>query len=321
MASPGDATTTVRETKQNRSRLILFLLLIVATTVPLFVPLSVPNKPVMPTIDLYTTLMAVPNGSTVLLQSDWTNSTRAESGGEFQAIMRILMRKDCKLAYYSVSDPQAPEVAKDTLLALNEERKAKGERVYKQWDDFVSMGFFPNAEGANNAMAADLRKAWAGKKDIADDGGYKDVFESPVLANVHSIKDIPLAIMVTGTSSFSVFIERMSGKMPIIALVTGVMGPESQVYYASGQIQGLATGMQGVYDLETLMENGVNTPGKDGKAVVEVGNHAAVAGFPGEKNFDKGRLYYPTLHVALLLLIITVIVGNVQMFAAKRRNR
>ena len=80
-------------------------------------------------------------------------------------------------------------------------------------------------------------------------------------------------------------------------MVTGVMGPESAVYYASGQVKGLVAGLTGVYDIETLME-------KD---------------YKGMTNLDNGAKYYPTLHVALLLLIIAVIVGNLGMLLSRRK--
>jgi len=326
MSSPGDTNIpeeakSSAETNTNKSRLLLFLLLLVATTVPLFLPFPVPNKPVPASMDLFASLMGVPNGSTVIVQSDWTTSTRGESGGEMEAILRILMRKDCKLAIYSAADPQAPEVAKNTLISLNDERKAKGQRIYERWNDYVIVGYFPNAEGANNAMAADLRKAWSAKKDVSPEGTYQSVFNSPVLKDIHALNDVPLALIVTASNSFNIFIERIYGKVPIAAAVTGVMGPESQVYYASGQIKGLSSGLKGVYDLETMMEYGINTPGPDGKIAVEWRDHPAVKGFPGEVNFAKGKLYYPTLHVALTLLILAVVTGNVLMFKARRRAK
>jgi hypothetical protein len=309
----------VAEIKTNRSRSVLFLLLFICTSIPLLKPLSVPNKPIKANIDLFATLMNVPNGSTVIIQSDWTNSTRGESGGEMDAILRILMRKECKLALYSAADPQAPQVARNEIQFLNDERKAKNQRLYEKWKDFVVVGYFPNAEGTNNAMVADLRTAWAGKKDVAPDGTYQNVFNSPVLQKVHQLSDVPLALIVTASNSFNVFIERITGKVPIAAAVTGVMGPESQVYYASGQLSGLAIGLKGVYDLETLMENGVNVQGPDAK--VEAPGVPPITGFAGETNYAKGKMYYPTLHVAIALMILAIITGNVMMFRNRKRGQ
>jgi hypothetical protein len=325
MAAPGAAPTAQDlEGIARKSRLRLFGLLFVCSVAPLFFNLSkfVPNKPVDQSIDLYTTLMGVPDNSTILVQTDWTNSTRGESGGEFESIMRILMRKHCKLALFSNGDPNAPRVAMDDIITLNADLKASGQPEYQHWTDYVNMGFFPNAEGANNAEAANLRSAWAGKKDVDLSGQATDVFKSPVLQNVHTIKDCPLIVIITASNTFNVLVERMSDKMPVVAAVTGVMGPESQVYYASKQIKGLATGVKGVYDMETLMENGINWVGPDGKVGFSVPNHATVPGWrgPGIKNYDRGQRYFPTLIIDLVLLICAVIAGNIGMFRARKKE-
>jgi len=50
------------------------------SSIPLFSKIVVPREPVPASIDLYKTLMTIPEGSTILLESDWTLSTRGESG-------------------------------------------------------------------------------------------------------------------------------------------------------------------------------------------------------------------------------------------------
>jgi hypothetical protein len=323
MAAPGELNQAqILEAQQRKTRLTLFAVLFLCSSIPLFfgkvLIKFVPNKPVDQSIDLYSTLMGVPDGSTILVQTDWTNSTRGESGGEFEAIMRILMRKHCKLAIYSNGDPNAPRVAMDDLLNLNKELPK--DQQYQHWRDYVSMGFFPNAEGNNAAMAANLRKAWDGKKDVDTTGQSTDVFKSPVLDKVQTIKDCPLVVIITASNTYNVLVERLSGKITVGAAVTGVMGPESQLYYASKQVAGLATGVKGVYDLESLMETGINWTGPDGKIAFAVPDHPTVAGWPGATNYDRGQRYFPTLIIDLTLLIIAVIVGNVQMFKAKKRG-
>jgi len=327
MSNPGQDTTAnvpvASERKVNRSRLWLFGLLIVATSIPQFFPIAMPNKPVPASMAMYSALMSVPDGSSVLVQSDWTTSTRGESGGELKAILRILMRKNCKFVLYSAADPQAPEVAKNVIeQELNPERQKAGESPYKRWNDYVLVGYFPSAEAANNAMAADLRKAWSARKDVTPAGQSDSIWNSPVLKNIHLIGDFPLLVIVTASNTFNIFIERIYGKGPIAAAVTGVMGPESQVYFASNQLVGLTTGLKGVYDLETMMEYGINTPDAQGKVQVEWTGHPAVprSGKPGDITFETGQLYYPILHVALTLLILAVVTGNVLMIRSRKRR-
>jgi hypothetical protein len=81
-------------------------------------------------------------------------------------------------------------------------------------------------------------------------------------------------------------------------MVTGVMGPEMQVYYDSGQVKGLVSGLKGLYDVENEMQ----------------------ADFPGQVNLDNGAKYYPTLHIALTLLMLAVVIGNLGMYLSRKSD-
>jgi hypothetical protein len=292
---------TLGERLQSLPKHWLYGVLLIVTTVPLFLgdKIPVPNQPVQSSRDLFAKLNSIPEGSTILIASDWTKSTRGESQGQFKALLRILMRRKIKFAVYATADGQAPQVAKDTIRIINEERTAAGEAPYRRWEDWVSLGYFPNAEGTANAIANNLRTWLAGRRDSATAGGMKDVFQSPVLQNVNAVGDLPLLIVVTASKTSNITIQRLSGKVPLALMVTGVMGPESQIYYSSGQVMGLSAGLKGVYDIETLMAET----------------------WPGAKNADNGTLYYPTLHFALALLILTVVIGNVAMVLTRKGSR
>lgn len=312
---------TLGDKLQALPKWVLFAILLVMTSVPLFFgdKLSVPNKPDQSAIDFYTAAMALPEGSTILISSDWTNSTRGESGGHFEALMRILMRKNIKFAVYTTADPQAPQVAIDAIGRINIEREKAGERRYERWEDWVNLGFLPNAEAATNAIGTDFRATFANKQDIATTG-MRNVFQSPVLQGIEDVEDFPILIVITASKTSTIVIERLYGKVPLAFMVTGVMGPETQVYYASGQLVGMAAGLKGVYDIETLMENGVNNPESKLK-VVSTKSSEPVPGFPGMQNAGKGSTYYPTLHFALTLMILAVVIGNVGMMLSKRGAR
>ena len=176
-----------------------------------------------------------------------------------------------------------------------------------------------------NAMAISVRKAFAGKKDSPENQPPTDVFLSPVMSKIETLKDVPLIVVVTPSSTNTITIERVGGKVQMGHMVTGVMGPESMVYYQSKQLCGLCVGLKGVYDFETLMEYGINRPNKDGKIVVESerftepyeDGQKGVPGFPGMKNAGKGKAYFPALHAVVTLLILAVIVGNIGMALAR----
>lgn len=295
-------------------RWALFVILLVFASLPLFVTIKVPNKPIEPAIDLYGTLMSIPEGSTILVASDWTKSTRGESNGSFDALVKILMRRNIKMALYSSGDPQAPQVARDAIGVLNNARRAKGLKTYDRWTDWVTVGFFPNAEACANAIANNVRSAFSGRTENTPEGTKRDVFQSPVLQNIQKVSDFELMVVITASKTSNITIERIYGKgVDLAMMVTGVMGPESMPYYSSGQIKGLAVGLKGVYDMEQLMEGGITAEMKSKWGVVP--------GFPGDDNVGNGSRYYPTLHACLLLLIIAVTVGNVGTFLTRRKAK
>jgi len=313
---------TMGEKMQSVPKWVLYVILFICTSVPLFFPIPVPNKPFDASVDLFAKLMKLPEGSSVLIGSDWTNSTRGESGGEMEALLRILMRRNIKFAIYSTADPQAPQVAIDTVTRINAERKAKGQKEYVRFQDWVSLGYFANSEGENQAIASDVHKAFSGKQDVQPGHPPQDVFSSPVFKDIHKTSDVQLLILLSASSTDTITIERLNGKIPLAFMVTGVMVPQEQVYYQSGQLVGMCGGLKGVYDLETMMEYGLNVKGPDG-VIHNVSDHVAdeIPGFAGEQNFGKGAGYWPTLHVALTLLILAVFIGNLGMFLSRASRK
>jgi hypothetical protein len=288
----------IGEKLQSLPKPALYTVLFVLTSLPLFVPVTVPNKEARASRDFYTIVnTTIQPDKPILICSDWTNSTRGESAGEFKALMRVLMRRKIKFCLYSMGDPQAPQVAADAIRMINEERQAKGQPAYKRWTDWVQAGYFPSAEAISNAIQNNFRTAFGDKKDLNESGVKTPIFESPVLANVNTVKDFSTMIVVTGSKTSNIAIERITS-VHLIMMVTGVMGPETQVYYDSGQVKGLISGLKGLYDMEMAMDTD----------------------YKGETNLDNGAKYYPTLHIALTLMILAVIIGNLGMFLARKRS-
>ncbi len=320
-------------------RLGLYLCLVLATAAPLFVKQTIPTIPDRPAVDLFAALMSLPDGCTIIVQSDWTNSTRGESAGAMEALLRIIMRKNIKFALMAVADPQAPQVAKDTIRRINEERKAKGEKEWKQWDDWVALGYFPNAEGIGNAMANNLRTAWSGKKDLKPGAGMTDVFQSPVLQSIQRVEDVQMIINIHASDTMNRLVERIKKRTKLASMCTGVMGPETLVYHTSGQIVGVSVGLNGVVWMETMMERGIDPydaidpeTGKtmtskkaerlsmDPKNPVRAIGKPKIEGFKEATNYARGMNYYLSLHFALGLMILAVVAGNIGMVLTRKRG-
>lgn len=300
---------------QNIPRELLFLLLIICATVPLFIPVALPNTPSDASIDFFANLMALKPGDKVLIASDWTNSTRAENGGECEALLRILIRKGVKFAMYSSGDAQAPQVFRDTVSAIAAEEHKNGQPLYQPYQDYVVAGFFPNAEGTALGINNNVRATFSGRKDSPPNGTPQDILDSPVFQGVKSVADFKFLVMVTASNTERITFERVK-KTPLMFMVTGVMTPEDQVYYASGQLKGLIGGVKGVFDVEMLMDKGVNTTGG-----YKISRIPPIEPFKTGPNKGRGTSYFFALHACLALLIIAVLIGNVGVWLSNKRSK
>lgn len=306
---------------QKIKREYLFLVLIFCLSGTLIgLKMALPQIPEPNSMDLYATMMTTDPNKPVFIQTDWTNSTRGESRGHFQGLVRTLMATNRKFVFYSVADPQAPQVARDAIRTINQERKKQGLREYKPWDDYLDLGLFPNAENSLNAFSNSIKSAWGGRRAKDSTGRERPVFDSPVLQGVTKIEDCGAYYVVSASNSIDIAIERLGTKVTMGGLVTGVMGPGMLPYYRSGQLKGLTIGLVGVYDLEYMMEYGINTP--DEKGVVNVKNLAkpeqVVPPVPEGTTFGQGATNNLALHIALALMILAIALGNVGMIAKKK---
>jgi hypothetical protein len=292
---------------------VLYLCLVLATAIPLFFPFTVPNRPGRATMDWYKTLYAMPEGATVMLQSDWTNGTRGESRGQFDEFMRVAMRRKLKVGLCSVGDPQAPEVAKFTIEKLVAEHEREFGVKYERWKDWVYVGYFPGAEGTGQAFAADFYNTIKGKRDKSPDGTERPIVESPVMQNIKKLSDLAAYNIITGTKSSRIMIERLGRKVTMLASVTGVMGPETENYYVTGQLSGLVIGLKGSYEVETMLETGVQVRDKTGTMI-------DIPPYTGKTNLGYAKLYVGPLHAAIGLMILAVVIGNVGVVLNRKKE-
>jgi hypothetical protein len=306
------------EKLQNLDRRVLYVILVVLCSLGLFIKVQIPVKVDQQTATLYQKLMTIDKDKTVLIQTDWTISTRGENMGHLEALTRILMARDIKFVFYTATtEAPAVEVSRDVVARINAERKKAGLREYKHNEDYVSLGLFPNAEGINQAMGRDLRKAWK-DRTVVRDGKQVGAFETAALKNVNSIKDISLMVVVTASATVDIAVERLSDKVDMALMCTGVVGGTSIQFYPA-QLKGIASGLKGGYEMEYMMAHGINHKGADGKTLVE--NSAITETIPPldyKVTLDRANKYYATLHIALALVILAVVVGNVAMFASRK---
>ncbi len=302
-------------------REILFLILFIVCSGTLFIKTNLPNRVSESSADLYKSLMNLDPSKAVFIQSDWTNSTRGESRAQFEGLVRILIRRRIKIGLLSVGDPQAPEVARGAIEDIARAEQAAGGEPYRRWEDWVFVGFFPGAEASMQSIGTNLSNATSTKKDSDSKGVKRSIKESPVMTGINSVSDLGAYIVVTGTKSSRISIERLSGRVTMLAQVTGVMGPETFNYYQTKQLSGLGIGLKGAYDLESMMEYGLNKAGQDGKITVSNSKVTdPIDGWAGKKNLANAQKYIVPLHGAIILLILAITLGNIQTIRDRKKK-
>lgn len=324
MARPAQKRSLI-DRLTNIPRQVLYLVLIVGGTIPLFVKgIVIPVRASQSSIDFYRLIAELPEGSTVFIQSDWTNSSRGESAGHLEALYRILMARNLKFVVYTLTDPQAPQVARDVLNRINNERASRGLPRYRRWEDYLELGFFPDGSTVAIAMQANLRNAWqTARERDPETGELRNVFESPVLRNVQRVGDAKAIVVITASASYPLPM-RAIRDTPTMAMVTGVMGPEALNFYDAGLLKGLVVGLRGTTEIETMMSRGVNyvEPGQTRPFVRDNKDPASVIpplGYP--VTYARGMQYFLSFHVVMTLMILAVIAGNATLFARRRSKR
>lgn len=304
-----------------RNTLYLTLMAVVSGSLILshLMSISVPSQPQEYTKDAYKLLRNIAPGQTIVIDTGVTNASRGETGCQMEDVLRMAMREKVKFVLYTWVEPQCVEVAKNTIAKINLERKNSNppEPEYKEWDDYVILGFFPDGATMLQTVASNIRDAWGAKKEKDSTGAERNVFESPVLKDIKRVDDLKAYIPISPTNLMPTVVSRVGRKVPVISMIAGVMFPEQFNYYKSGQLKGLLNGLVGAVELESLMEKGIDSQG-------DVGGKAPgtpiAAPFPGEKNYARGADYYFAFCCAIALLMITIVVGNVGMYLERRRK-
>jgi len=320
---------SIWKTMESVDRRVLYLILAVVASVGLFVRAEIKVDPDAYAKDWYAGVMAIPEDKPILLQTDWTNSTRGENAGHMEAILRILMARKIKFLMYSF-DPQSPQVARDVIRRINQEREDQGLQPYKPWIDYVDAGYFPNAENSLVAVGNNPRQFFNSKKVKDDSGTDRVPFDAPFMQGANQLNSFSTLIVITASDTIDYAVQRLSGRIPIFTNVTGVVGPGVLPYYQSKQLAGVGVGLKGVYDIEYMMTFGVNYPNYQEATVKDKDKQDRVVpplsegsvNSDGDKRpyFGRGARYYVTFHFVMFLMILAIILGNIAMFAGRKRT-
>lgn len=272
------------ERLQQIDRRILYLILVVMVSIPIVYPMRIKNAVAPMSRSLWETIDQTPRNKVVLLSSTWSNSTRGENGGQCRAILEHMMSRKIRFLVSSFT-PQGTKVARDIIESLS----PKYGYVYGR--DWVHLGFQASSNNFVKGINADFRGTV--KKDVMRKAPLASF---PLMSEVKSIDDVHIVVEVSASASHYVWIQFLKPGVRIGFCPTSVMAPEALPYYSSGQLCGILWGAKGAYDYEQLnVEHGTGS-------------------------FGTGQRYMGPVSAAFALIIVSIAVGNIAMFSARRRS-
>jgi len=222
-------------------RRIYYWALALTLIVTLLVPVSLPITIKKSTRDLYESIDAVQPGEIVHINIHMSVSTWPECMDGLIAELKILTDHDVKLVFSSISVD-----CEMTWKKINEKLPILHEE-YVYGEDIVFLGYFPGREEIVQQMAVDM---WS----VFPTDHFKTPIEDlPLMAEAKTAKDYA---MVLSTGEFElVWVNQwwIQHGVPVGCMGIAMKGSALQPYYASGDIVGLAVGVRGAAELESLI--------------------------------------------------------------------
>lgn len=260
-------------------RRIIFLAIAVAVIVPFFFPIRQPLAITPPVQQVYDAVEAIKPGQTLMLVFDYDPASMPELNPMAFAILKQVFRKGVSVVACTPFIPAGAGMGQTVLERISDEMGKK------QGEDWVNLGFKPGGVTVILGMNEDIHAVFP------KDYGGRDVDDIPLMQKVHSYKDIPLIIDLSGTAAPETWIAfaRVQCGVPVAAGMTAVMAPDFYPYLDAGKLTGLLGGLRGAAEYEQLTHSpGLGTSGMTSQSWA----HAAI--------------------------ILFVIVGNIA-FTARRR--
>ena len=260
----------------------IFLLIGLSVVLPMFLPITFPERITSQTQALFDTMESLPEGSVIMIPFEVWPSTLPETEPIARAAVRHAFRRHMKIVSLSNVGGGGPSIAD---RVLREEGNASG-KVYGI--DYVNLGYRANYLAVLSGMGTSIRSIYQ------TDYSGTPVDSLPLMRNVDSYKDVAFIFAIADNATLDYWVsivgERFGAK--IGAGVTAVMAPKMFAYIDAGQMVGLLGGMKGGAEYEKLL------------------------GLPDQSTRGMGA--QSLIH---LIIIGFIVLGNVGFFLSRRNAR
>ncbi len=240
----------------------IFLLMAVCILFPLLKPIGLPFSTDPAVEDLYEAIENLRPGDLVLISCDYDPGSKPELQPFTEALFVHLFRKKL-LVVVNCLWPAAPPLVNEAIeKALT--RDDVDESFYVLNEAYVNLGYKDGRQLVMLGMGQDIHETYPRTHDGTP------VSQVPLMNQVRRLADSDLFVNVSGGSpGTKEWVEVAQGRfgMTMVASCTAVMAPDNIPYYESGQLVGLAGGMKGSADYESLVGvKGTATQGMDAQS-------------------------------------------------------
>lgn len=262
---------------------IIYIILAVLIIVSLFLPVSKEMEISHPTNSFYEAVNSLPEGSRVLLGTDFDASSRAEMVPQLKIIIRHLFKRNLKIIALSMWD-QGPMFADRILREI-------GDELGKEYGlDYVNLGYAAGVHSMVRLLKDDIRAVY--KKDFAGN----DVEDMVILDGLTGVGEMPILVEISdtpvGARTYIEQIQSFNKEFRIICGLTATAVPPITPYIQSEQIEGYIIGLKGASEYEYLLD--------------EVG---------------LGRRAMNAQSIGQLTILLLIVVGNIFDLFRRRRGR
>ena len=241
-------------------RRIIFVLIALATALPLLFPVNLPIS-VSPRVRAaFDTVNKQPPGTYVLMSLDYEPDIQAELQPMSISLLRHCFRKGLKPVVLTLY-PAGPGLIE---RALDIASKAEGKTRNV---DFVFLGYKSGNQSVILGLGESIRTMFP------TDFWGTPLEQIPMMAGHNSYADFPLVVNLTGSTiaDYYIRIAATRYRRPLVLGATAVMTTDYYPYLSSGQILGLIGGMKGAAEYERLLDLfGDARRGMDAQSLVHV---------------------------------------------------
>ena len=274
----------LHERLQNIDRRIIYVVLLLAISLPFLFPIGLPVTASSGTQTIYDAIEALPTGSVVGLSFDYTPGTYSEIHPQAIAVFQhVLMRPDLKAVLFGFW--QAGPMFADEIL-----QKEQVDLMGKEYGiDFVNLGFIPGGEAGMAAFAADIHAT------APVDHAGNNIADLPMMADIKTANDIGFLFSFNaGNPGIVEMLRQVQGpyKIEYAAGGSALAVPINMPYVNSGQMIGLLSGLSGAAEYESLIA----------KPAMGIASMDAIS-------------------MSQLVIIFFIILGNIGFFLNKNRQR